>query len=292
MLAYRHAFHAGNPADVLKHVVLLRALRQLVAKPKPLSYVDTHAGAGSYALAERMSQRLAEYLDGVGRLWQRDDVRAALQQQPGAALPDAVLDYLRVVLDFNPDGTLRLAPGSPALAAQVLRADDPMRLFELHSSDWRTLKAGFAQRRHTTVQQTDGFAALKSVLPPPSRRALVLIDPSYELDADYAQLVAVLRESLQRFATGVYLVWYPLLQSVQSQGLSRRLRALAPGAWMDVQLWSAPARADGFGLMGSGMFVLHPPFGLLQAMRDCGPWLAQALGREGAGRFQVDAHTP
>ncbi|MDE2120290.1 MAG: 23S rRNA (adenine(2030)-N(6))-methyltransferase RlmJ [Betaproteobacteria bacterium] len=293
MLAYRHAFHAGNPADVLKHVVLLQALRLLLAKPKPLSFVDTHAGAGSYALAERMSQRLGEYMEGVGRLWQRDDVRLALQEQPAAApVPAAVVDYLRAVLAFNPDGALRVAPGSPALAAHLLRESDPMHLFELHPADCRALQSLLGRRRHTTVHPSDGFAGLKAVLPPPSRRALVLIDPSYELDADYARLLAALRDAFERFATGVYVVWYPHVQSLESRGLGRRLRALAPGAWLEAQLWTAPARADGFGLMGSSMFVLNPPFGLDQALRESGPWLAEALGRDGAGRFMLDAHLP
>lgn len=293
MLAYRHAFHAGNPADVLKHVVLLRALQLLLAKPKALSFVDTHAGAGSYSLAERMSQRLVEYMDGVGCLWQRDDVRAVLQDTPGGKPPpEAVLDYLRAVLAFNADGALRVAPGSPALAAHVLREFDPMQLFELHPADWRALKALLGRRRHTTVHPDDGFAGLKAVLPPPSRRGLVLIDPSYELDADYTRVLAALRDALERFATGVYLVWYPQLQSLESRGFGRRLRALAPGAWLEAQLWTAPARADGFGLMGSSMFVLNPPFGLADALRDAGPWLARALGRDGAGRFVLDAHLP
>ena len=292
MLAYRHAFHAGNPADVLKHVVLLRALRLLLSKPKALSYVDTHAGAGSYQLAERMSQRLAEYMQGVGCLWQREDVQHALLDGTAGRVPEAVVDYLRAVLALNPDGSLRVAPGSPLLAADTLRADDPMRLFELHPADCRALRSTFARRRQTTVSQADGFAELKSVLPPPSRRALVLIDPSYELDADYSRVLAALRDALERFATGAYLVWYPLLQSLESQRLSKRLRALAPGSWMDAQLWTAPPRADGFGLMGSGMFVLNPPFGLPQALREAGPWLAKALGQDGAGRFVLDAHTP
>lgn len=292
MLAYRHAFHAGNPADVLKHVVLLRALRLLLAKPKPLSYIDTHAGAGSYVLAERMSQRLGEYMDGLGCLWRRDDVRHALVDGAAGAVPEAALDYLREVLASNPDGALRVAPGSPVLAAGVLRGDDPMRLFEMHTTDSRALQTAFAKRRQTTVRRVDGFVELKSALPPPSRRALVLIDPSYELDADYARVLATLRDALERFATGAYLVWYPLLQSLESQRMSKRLRALAPGSWLDAQLWTAPPRADGFGLMGSGMFVLHPPFGLAAALRDAGPWLAQALGREGAGRFVLEAHTP
>ncbi len=295
MLAYRHAFHAGNPADVLKHVVLLRCLQLLLAKPKALSFVDTHAGAGSYELAERMSQRLTEYMDGVGRLWQRDDVRAALQDEAprGAALPPpAVLDYLRAVLAFNADGTLRRAPGSPALAAHLLRASDPMQLFELHPADCRALQALLGSRRHTTVHPGDGFAGLRAVLPPPSRRALVLIDPPYELDADYSRVLSGLREALERFATGVYLVWYPHLQSLASRGLGRRLRALAPAGWLEAQLWTAAPRADGFGLMGSSMFVLNPPFGLDEALRAAGPWLAEALGRDGAGRFVLDAHLP
>ncbi len=289
MLAYRHAFHAGNPADMLKHIVLVAALRLLLAKPKALSYIDTHAGAGSYDLGERMSQRLGEYHDGVGRAWQRDDVRLGLQGEPGA-LPPAVLDYLQLLLQRNPDGVLRQLPGSPQLAAGLLRAEDPMRLFEMHPADARSLQRGLAGRPHTSVIPGDGFAGLKSLLPPPSRRALVLIDPSYELRTDYARLLETLREALQRFATGVYLIWYPQLQTLESRDLPRRLRGLAPGSWLDARLRTAPARADGFGLLGSGMFVIHPPYGLQPLLQAAGPWLAQALGRDGAGRFELQAH--
>ena len=289
MLAYRHAFHAGNPADMLKHTVLVAALRLLLAKPKALSYIDTHAGAGSYRLDQGMSQRLGEYHDGIGRAWLHDQVRLALQDAPAHGLPQALLDYLRLVLQDNPDGTLRVLPGSPALAARLLRPGDAMRLFEMHPADWRSLKSSLGRRRQTILGHTDGFAGLRSLLPPPSRRALVLIDPSYELRGDYRQLLEALREALQRFATGVYLVWYPQLQTLESRDLPRRLRGLAPGGWLDAQLTTAPPRADGFGLLGSGMFVINPPFGLQPLLEPAGRWLAQVLGRDGAGRFQLQA---
>jgi 23S rRNA (adenine2030-N6)-methyltransferase len=280
MLAYRHAFHVGNPADVLKHIVLLGVLERMAAKDKSYWYIDTHAGAGSYQLGERMAQRLAEYQDGIGVLWSRKKA------------PPAVKDYVARVRSFNADGHLKVYPGSPALAASLLRPQDQMRLFELHSTDFRLLDATWGQQEHVAVRQEDGFKGLKALLPPPSRRGVVLLDPSYELESDYSQLVACLRDALTRFATGVYLIWYPQLQSLESIRLPKRLKALAPAGWLHAQLTTTAPRPDGFGLMGSGMFVLNPPYGLLDALRPALPWLAEALGQEGAGKFVLEAHQP
>ena len=278
MLAYRHALHAGNAADVLKHVVLLDVLARMTAKDKGLLYIDTHAGAGRYALGERMAQRLGEYAGGIGALWRRTDA------------PAAVAFYLDAVRACNPGGALRVYPGSPRLAASRLRAQDGMVLFELHPADYRALRAEFGA--DAQLRPEDGFTGLKALLPPPTRRGLVLIDPSYERDSDYTRLLGCLRDALTRFATGVYLVWYPQLQSLESTQLPRRLKALAPAGWLHAQLTTAAPRADGFGLMGSGMFVLNPPYGLHDALRQALPWLAEALGAPGVARWALDAHQP
>lgn len=213
MLSYRHAFHAGNHADVLKHTVQIALLRYLNQKDKAYWYVDTHAGAGMYSLVEGYATRLAEFADGVGRLWDRSD------------LPPALADYLEQVKSFNPDGKLTLYPGSPACAMRVLRPQDHARLYELHSSDGPLLQQAMQPwRRAVQIDQGDGFAGLKAVLPPPPRRALVLIDPPYEDKGDYKRVVDGLREGLKRFATGTYAVWYPLLQRAESQGLADQLK--------------------------------------------------------------------
>ncbi|HWH83719.1 MAG TPA: 23S rRNA (adenine(2030)-N(6))-methyltransferase RlmJ, partial [Burkholderiaceae bacterium] len=168
MLAYRHAFHAGNHADVLKHTVLVRVLRHMNQKDKPYRLVDTHAGAGGYSLEGRHAQQKGEFGNGIARLWSRDD------------LPPAVADYVALVREFNPDGKLTQYPGSPAFGQMVLRAQDQLRLFELHPTDHRILASYIGTAKGAEVYDTDGFDGLKGQVPPSSRRAVVLMDPSYE----------------------------------------------------------------------------------------------------------------
>ena len=216
MLSYRHGFHAGNHADVLKHIALVALLRILTRKDKPVFVVDTHAGAGMYSLEEGFAVRNGEFRNGIALLWERND------------LPEPMADYVNQVRAINPDGVLRYYPGSPWIAFGVLRPQDRLRLFELHSTEGQILSEQFAQAgRRVTVTAGDGFAGLKAVLPPQSRRGLVLIDPSYELASDYRAVVAALRDGMQRFATGTYAVWYPLLQRRESIQLPDRLRRAA-----------------------------------------------------------------
>lgn len=251
MLSYRHAFHAGNAADVLKHLTLVLLLRHLNLKDKPWWFIDTHAGAGLYALDSPQARKNAEFSGGIGRLW-------AVAGR--ANLPPPLADYLGLVGQLNGDGRLRLYPGSPWFAQALARADDRLRLFELHGSDHRLLAKHFAAAdRRLQIRAEDGFAALKSLLPPPSRRGLILIDPPYENKADYGRVVAVLDDAWQRFANGIYMVWYPLLQRREAHKLPERLRRRAPARWLDVRLaWKAPVRG-GFGMHGCGLFIANPP---------------------------------
>lgn len=279
MLSYRHAFHAGNHADVLKHTVQIALLRYLNQKDKAYWYVDTHAGAGMYSLVEGYATRLAEFADGVGRLWDRTD------------LPPALADYLAQVKSFNPDGELTLYPGSPACAMRVLRPQDHARLYELHSSDGPLLQQAMQPwRRSVQIDQGDGFAGLKAVLPPPPRRALVLIDPPYEDKGDYKRVVDGLREGLKRFATGTYAVWYPLLQRAESQGLADQLKKLPAKGWLEATLTVQTPSADGFGMHGSGMFILNPPYNLQDTLAQVMPYLVRHLGRDNGARFVLQAH--
>ncbi|UUX96112.1 23S rRNA (adenine(2030)-N(6))-methyltransferase RlmJ [Aquabacterium sp. J223] len=278
MLAYRHAFHAGNHADVLKHLVLVQVLKHMAAKDKPFTYVDTHAGAGGYALDSRYARQHEEAADGIAALYDATDA------------PAAVAEYLAEVRAFNGGGPLEQYPGSPGFAAQRLRADDRMRLYELHPTDCRILESYLASRPQTQVMQSDGFAALKAELPPPSRRGLVLIDPPYELKADYDRTLAAVREALQRFAQGVLLIWVPQLRTVQSERLPQRLLASvdqsAARGWLHARLTVSQGGERGFGLIGSHLVVVNPPFGLEPALREALPWLVERLGRfEGAGHL-------
>ena len=274
MLSYRHGFHAGNHADVLKHVVLVQLLRQLTTKDKPLWVIDTHAGAGSYSLEHGYAARNAESGNGIGRLWSRHD------------LPAALADYVDQVRQVNPDGALRVYPGSPQIALQLMRAQDRLRLFELHTTESRALQAHFAGAgRRVAVVAGDGFAGLKAVLPPPSRRGLALIDPSYEVIADYRAVRAAIRDALERFATGTYAVWYPQLQRRESDSLPGELQRIAPGDWLHVWLRVKAPAAGGFGLHGSGLFVFNPPWNLETALRAVMPTLVDALGDDRQAAF-------
>ena len=250
MLAYRHAFHAGNHADVLKHLVLLRTLALLQRKDKGLRLIDTHAGAGGYALDGRYAQQTAEAVGGVARIW-----AAAARQPPDwpAGIAPFVEPYLDALRAFNPGGRLTQYPGSPALMHRLKRPQDELRLFELHPTDHKILSSWLGREDGVQVADRDGFESLRGLLPPPTRRGLVLLDPSYEGDADYGRLVATLRDAVQRFADGVFLVWYPVVQKVQARQLPKRLQALAPRSWLDARLTVARADDQGFGLMGSGL---------------------------------------
>jgi 23S rRNA (adenine2030-N6)-methyltransferase len=274
MLSYRHGFHAGNHADVLKHAVLVQLLRQLTKKEKPLWVIDTHAGAGSYSLEQGFAARKSEFAEGIGRLWARRD------------LPPVLADYVDQVRAVNPDGALRVYPGSPQIALQVTRAQDRLRLFELHGNECRALQEHFAGAgRRVAVVAGDGFKGLKSVLPPPSRRGLALIDPSYEIVEDYRAVRAAIRDGLARFATGTYAVWYPQLQRRESESLPAELQRIANGDWLHAWLRVKAPAADGFGLHGSGLFVFNPPWNLETALRPMMPVLAAALGQDAHAAF-------
>jgi 23S rRNA (adenine2030-N6)-methyltransferase len=274
MLSYRHGFHAGNHADVLKHVVLVQLLRQLTKKDKPLWVIDTHAGAATHSLEQGFAVKHAEFRNGIGRLWPRRD------------LPAALADYVDQVRQVNPDGALRVYPGSPQIALQLTRTQDRLRLFELHTTESRALQEHFAGAgRRVAVVAGDGFNGLKSVLPPPSRRGLALIDPSYELVSDYRAVRAAIRDALERFATGTYAVWYPQLQRRESENLPAELQRLATGDWLHVWLTVTAPAAGGFGLHGSGVFVFNPPWNLETDLRAAMPALADALAQDPQAAF-------
>jgi len=277
MLSYRHAFHAGNHADVLKHSVEMQILKYLTQKDKPFWYIDTHAGAGCYSLDSGYATQNAEYASGIAKLWHRDD------------LPAPLAEYVAMVKRINPDDTLTLYPGSPLVARDVLRKQDKMRLFELHSTDSEILHDNCAQQGpQTLIQATDGFAALKALLPPPPRRALVLIDPPYEDKQDYQHVVTALGNGLKRFANGVYAVWYPQLQRPEALQLPDQLKQLPAKSWLNVSLSVQAPSEDGFGMHGSGMFILNPPLIMQGILQQIMPYLAEALGQHGEGSYQLD----
>lgn len=277
MLSYRHGFHAGNHADVLKHFITVELLQYLNRKDKPYWYIDTHAGAGVYALDDTFASKNAEYAGGIGKLWTRDDV------------PEPLHAYLDEIRALNPDNTLRLYPGSPYLAFSLLRDIDRLRLFEMHSTEIEVLRDNFRHAgRRVMVYPGDGFTGLKALLPPQPRRGIVLIDPSYEDKEDYGHVVRTLREGLQRFATGIYAIWYPQVQRRASQLLPEQLKALGVTHWLHVALTVAAPREDGFGLHGSGMFVINPPWTLRPMLEQVMPWLCDALAQDAGADYRLE----
>lgn len=277
MLSYRHAFHAGNHADVLKHAVLVHLLDYLKKKEKPFWYVDTHAGAAAYALDEAWARKNAEFATGIGRLWAQD-------------APASLAPYLNEVRALNPDGELRFYPGSAQFATQMLREQDRLRLFELHSTESRVLREHFAKDApRVLVQAGDGFDGLKSVLPPPSRRGIVLIDPSYEDKRDYARARAALVDAMQRFATGIYVLWYPIVQRRESQQFPDSLKRIQRKEWLHVALTVKAPASDGFGLHGSGLFILNPPWDLPATLKEAMPCLVKALGQDASASYVLES---
>lgn len=286
MLSYRHAFHAGNHADVLKHLVLVQLNRYLGQKDKPFWVIDTHAGAGLYALDTGYATQLKEFDSGIGKLWARKD------------LPPALAEYVALVRAVNPDGALRFYPGSPWLALHTMRPQDRLRLFELHGSDCRILQDNFKHElgsdhaRRVTIAAANGFAALKALLPPAPRRALVLIDPSYEMRDDYQHVIAALKDGLARFATGTYAVWYPQLARPEARQLPEKLKRLPAKSWLNVSLTVRAPGSDGFGMHGSGMFIINPPWTLHETLAEIMPWLVPVLGQDAGAGFVLEQETP
>ncbi len=280
MLAYRHAFHAGNHADVLKHLVLLQVLGYMNDKDKGWRYVDTHAGAGGYSLEGGPAKKKGEAAQGIGRLLARED------------LPPPVADLVQRVRDFNAGPEVRQYPGSPALAQMLMRPQDQLRLSEMHPTDHKILASFLGEAPGVQVQMTDGFAALKKHLPPPTRRGVVLIDPSYEIKTDYARTLAAVREALERFAEGVVIVWLPQLQLVEAAQLPQRLKAAADAharkGWLHARLTVAQADERGFGLIGSSVFVANPPHTLFGTLQPVLPWLAQVLAQFDGARSALE----
>ena len=294
MFSYRHAFHAGNHADVLKHMVLLAVLRYMTQKDTALNVFDSHAGAGLYRLDGDYAKTSAEAADGFLKLV------AHKPEQPFAA---AIQDYIDMVAGFNSGGKWAVYPGSPFIIQRHLHGRDKLKLFELHPTDTKTLTANIAQLqagRQVAILREDGFEGLKKFLPPPSRRALLLCDPSYELKQDYARVQAMVADALQRFATGTYAVWYPIIPRPEAHDLPKRLKTLAVKAgksWLGVSLTVKSSKltqdAQGEvvrpGLPASGMFLINPPHTLKALLKDAMPQLVEVLGQDQHAAFALES---
>ena len=279
MLSYRHGFHAGNHADVLKHLTQALVLEYLTRKDKPFCYIDTHSGAGDYSLEHSFAQKTAEWEEGIGRLGPIKD------------LPEAMKTYLDVVCecaDSDKLEKLRYYPGSPSVAAALLRPYDRIRLFELHPADSRELARNFRDDRRVKVDNQDGFAGLKGLLPPIERRGLVLIDPPYEVKEDYRTVLKSLKCSLERFAQGIYAVWYPRIDSEDSRTFAHRVEKCGAERWLHVTLQVRGNHTGG--MYASSMFVINPPWLLKEQLEQALPVIVEKLGQDPDARFTIRTH--
>lgn len=272
MLSYRHGFHAGNFADVLKHSVLSQIIEALKLKDKSFVYYDTHSGLGLYDLNDGFAEKNREYTSGILRLWE------------AKSPPDFFEPYLKVVRAFNPN-VLTHYPGSPVIVQRLMRSQDKMILSELHSRDAPALAEWFAKDARVQVYHEDGFQGLHARLPPKSRRALIFIDPSYEIKNEYPLVVDAIKSAYQVFSTGIFCLWYPVIERAKTEALCMRLVDTGIRRILRVELCLAP---DGLGrgMTGAGLLMINPPWQLDLKLAACLPWLQDCLAAVGGYRVQ------
>ena len=279
MLSYRHGFHAGNFADVLKHTVLVHMLEYMTQKDKPLRIIDTHAGAGVYKLNGPQAQKNREFDNGISQLWSSEQT------------PAAIARLLAVVRRVNDGKQLQLYPGSPLIAQTLMRPIDRLFLHELHPADFQFLRDCMRDDKRVRVEHEDGFASLQALLPPPDRRALVLLDPSYEVKSDYQHLIKQLLQAHKRFSTGTFAIWYPVVLRARIDEMEL---ALKKSGIKNIQLMEFGLQADNpeYGMTSSGMIVINPPWTLWGAMEETLPWLVENLSEDNAGFYRLEQLVP
>lgn len=281
MLSYQHAYHAGNPADVLKHSVLCWVLQHLCQKDKPFYCHDTHAGRGMYWLDSQESQKTGEHAQGISTIWQQPSTPAALQP------------YLDSVAGFNGNNrrnALRRYPGSPLLMQRWMREGDRLGCTELHPQEYLALKKALPRHRRIRVAREEGYHALSAALPPLERRALVLLDPSYELASDDAAVIQAVQAGLARCAHGIFMVWYPLVNAARTRDLLYKAERVVTHNLLRLELQTR-APTSGAGMYGSGMLIYNPPWQLDEAMSEALPWLTGILAPE-VGSWRVSWMRP
>lgn len=286
MFSYRHAFHAGSHADILKHLTLIHLVEYLQEKPGALTIIDTHAGAGIYNLQDGFATISKEADGGIYRLKHF----AQDCKDSGKPLDEGIQNYLKCIGAENLDGEINIYPGSPFILARLLRPQDRLKLFELHPKEIDILRHNInqlKQAKQIDLYAEDSFARLKGLLPPPSRRGLVLIDPSYEDKQDYRHLETAIEEALQRFATGCYAIWYPIISRRESAALPDRMKKIATlhtRSWLQAELRveNAPGERR---LQASGMFIINPPWTLQKHLAEALPILVKALGQDSGAQF-------
>lgn len=278
---YRHAYHAGNHADVLKHIVLVRLIEHMKKKAKPFRVIDAHAGIGLYDLTGIEAGKTGEWQGGIGKM-------------QGAFIPEVealISPYRGVIGELNSGGTLSTYPGSPELALRLMRAGDSMIANELHPDDAMTLERHVTGDRRVKVTAVDADICIKTNLPPPEKRGVILIDPPYEEKTETERALRMLAHGLRRFAQGVFVLWYPLKADPIGEVLAAEARALGVAATLKVEMRIREAFVGG-GLAGSGLLIVNTPWKLDEELRVIVPALAQRLGLGDWGQASVEWLVP
>jgi 23S rRNA (adenine2030-N6)-methyltransferase len=273
---YHHDYHAGNFADVLKHVILARVLTYMKQKPRPFRVIDTHAGAGRYDLEGAEASKTGEWRDGIARIFEAD---------PPSAAAELLSPYLEAVRAVN-GNELKYYPGSPLIARHLMRTDDILVANELNGAEFARLKDELRRFKSTTALNIDARHAVKSLLPPKERRGLVLIDPPFEEKSEFSDLATAVDEALTRFATGTYLIWYPLKDEAAADRFVSAATARPSLEFLDVRLAVSKPFA-GLGLTASGVLILNPPFVLKEELETVMPVLKELLGESAGSRFEL-----
>ena len=284
---YRHAFHAGGFADVIKHIVLVRILNHLHDKPAPFRVIDSHAGAGVYDLAGEEAQRGGEWLTGIARI---------MQARFSESVLPLVSPYLDIVRAFNPQRELQAYPGSPLIARALLRPQDRLVACEVEPKARKRLIDALRRDTQARVVDLDGWVALPAFVPPKERRGLVLIDPSFEQKDEFERVANGFAEAFAKWPTGSYMLWYPVKSRRATDHLARHVAevaatAAAPGACLRLEFSVAPQVA-GAALTSAGLLIVNPPWKLAAELKAILPELEKPLGQGGAGRFRLEVPKP
>ena len=281
MLSYRHSFHAGNHGDVLKHWLLVATLQYLNQKDKPYWYIDTHSGVGRYNVHTGDSQKNREHESGIQKLVELEGGRIK-------TWPESLRVYVDLVKEFNRQQSLKVYPGSPFIAKTLTRPIDRLRLFELHPVDSKKLSENFKADTRTKVSSSDGLKGLKALLPPAERRGIIMIDPSYEVKAEYHWVINSLKDGLKRFQTGVFMLWYPLINTVDNIQFREKLEKFDQGKWLNLKL-IVDNRTQVKGMFGSGVFLLNPPWSVVSEAQPVLQILKDCLAVEGCGDYLISS---
>jgi len=279
MLSYRHSFHAGNFADVLKHSVQTLIIQALKQKPKPFVYFDTHAGAGRYDLTTEMGQKKSEYKQGIEKIWKLEDI------------PELLTPYINIIKQLNPNGKLTNYPGSPLIADMLMHRNNRLELSELHPADFTWLKQIFKEAKNINIKQQDGYKFLKSKLPPIQRRALILIDPPYELKTEYDDVINNIKQAHKLFATGIYAIWYPMVSRINTEQFCNQFKHSGIKNILRIEM-CVESHSEEYGMTGTGMIIINPPWKLAQQMKDLMPYFLKHLKKDEKHNYILEWITP